>query len=147
MPEFHIDAEEIYKYKEVTGSLDLLIELFHTRLQVEFVRGMVTYSERPIRVLPVLEIPHPLEMYQPDYLRTGVFVLLGYEILFETGNTTLSLLPYAKFEHTVPDDTWQGITQTTIRGGLNFNPSPFVTLKAEVWHAMFPDAEPSQSEA
>ena len=89
--------------------------------------------------MPILEMPMPTAVYQPDYLRTAILGLLGYEIFFSAGQSQLSLTPYASFEYTEPEDTYPSISEYMIRGGLNFKPSPFVTLKAEVLHGIFPD--------
>ena len=124
-----------------------MIKLFHARLQVEFIRGMVVYSKRDMRMIPILNQPTPTMTYQPDHLRTGIYALLGYEIFFNLGDSHVVLMPYANFEYTEPEDTFPSFNEYMIRGGLNFRPSPFVTLKAEVMHGILPDPLTDEDEA
>jgi len=138
-PRFRMGIDELYEYEELTGSLDLLIQLFDARLQVELVKGIVAYSERHARQIPIYEIPSFTGYYQPDYQRLGIYVLLGYEIFFSLGQDRASLMPYVNFEYNEPDDTFQSFNEYMVRGGLNFKPSPFVTLKGEVLHGVLPD--------
>jgi hypothetical protein len=44
-------------------------------------------------------------------------------------------------EYYVFDDTFDDYTTLAIRGGLNFKPSPFVTLKLEVERVSFPESK------
>jgi len=139
LPRMRIAIDELHKYEELTGTVDLLLVLFNTRLQVEFIRGMVVYSKADVRRLPILETPTPTGTFQPDYLRTAIYLLLGHEIFFGFGQNYMSIMPYANFEYTQPDDTFAAFNEYNIRGGLNFSPSPFVTLKAEIMHGILPD--------
>ncbi len=140
IPVFRIQIDETEQYTELVGSLDLLLKLYGARLQVEYLQGAIQYSKRPLRVLPVLEQPTPLQEYQPDYEEWALYALLGYDFFFDPGTTEMVLTPYGAFEYIVTDDTYPDLTEWMLRFGLNFRPSPFVVLKLEATDSVFPDS-------
>lgn len=128
---FHIEVEDTARYSELIGSADLQLRIFGFRLEAEYIQGMVQYSERPLRVYPVVAVESPLGEHQPDYVKWAFFGLVGYEFAFGTSAGNMSITPYFAGEYNVGDDTFPDTNMYILRGGLNFRPSPFVALKAE----------------
>ncbi len=141
IPVFRIQIEETEKYTELVGSLDLLLKLYGARLQVEYIRGAIEYSKRPLRVLPVLDVVTPLQEWQPDYQEWSLYALLGYDIFFAPGTTEMVLTPYGGAEYVVTDDTFADTDSWMARGGLAFRPSPYAVLKLEIYQTVFPRSE------
>ncbi len=120
------------QYREWIGSLDVLFESHGFRAQVEYVRRLVTYNERPLR-----------EMkdgggYPPDYVGQGAFGLLAYTLPIADHLGGVAVTPYVSGEYTEANDTkdqWAVI----LAGGLNVRPSPHVALKVEYYRSTFPE--------
>ena len=142
----HLAVETTERYTEITGSLDLLLQFYHVRLQGEFVRGKVTYSTRPIILYPIIHLENFEGGRQPDYIKWAAYGLLGYEIPFKTEEGELFLTPFAMYEYNVFDDSNPEYTVYTVRGGLNFKPSQFVTVKYEATWSRFPEAMDTQGQ-
>ena len=124
-PEFHVTAEVVESYREVTGAGDLLLEVGGLRLQGEVVRGRVYYDERPPRS------QFRGGGYQPDYAFTDAYGLLAYELPLDAWLGDARLAPYFLYEWSNMDDSLPKMMANVYVGGLNLKPTPFVTVKAE----------------
>jgi hypothetical protein len=136
--ESYIQITDTEKYTEIVGTLDLSLDIYGVLFQSEFVRGQVKYDVRPVFMYPVIGVPDPFGGMQPDYNKWGTYGFLGYRIPLSVNQDDMSLTPFAMAEYYVFDDTFDDYTILSIRGGLNFKPSPFVTLKLEVNRVSFP---------
>ncbi len=132
-PEFHVTVEETESYREYTGAADLLLEVSGVRLQGEFVRGRVYYDERPPRS------QFRGGGYQPDYVFTDVYSLLAYTLPLDEWLGTMDLTPYVMFEWSDMDDSLPKMIGHVYVGGLNFKPTPFVTIKGEYSYKYSPN--------
>ena len=103
----------------------LLVEVFGLRFQAEYVRALVTFSKRGIR----LQERGP--GYQPDHTKQGIYTLLAYKLPLEKWLGDMTLSPFVFFEHSNMDNTTDVALGHTYGGGFNFKPSPFVVLKLE----------------
>ncbi len=138
---FHIGSETTVNFSEVTGSVDLLFRLFGLRVQGEFVRGIVTHSIHNIRQIPILEEDDPFSAYQPDYIKWGIYGLIAYQFDVRVRKSLVFFTPYFMAELYTPDDTYDDMYQNIYRMGLNFKPSPYVTLKVEANRSEFPRSD------
>jgi hypothetical protein len=136
-----IDVEDTEKYTETVGTADFYLETFNVILQSEFMTGQVRYDVRPVFSFPVINVADPRGGLQPDYNKWGIYGFLGYRILFSAKGTDMSLTPFAMTEYYVFSDVFDDYTALTIRGGLNFKPSAFITLKLEVERSTFPQSK------
>ena len=79
--------------------------------------------------------------------RSGTHPYTSQEVCERVGSAILSsygemvLTPYAMIEYNIFDDTYPWMDTIAWRGGLNYRPSPFVTLKYETSKATFPNNE------
>ncbi|MCP4679592.1 MAG: hypothetical protein GY854_29690 [Deltaproteobacteria bacterium] len=118
------------KYKELTGSLDFLLELYGVRLQAEYVRGIIQYETRPFRVfVPVTT--EPMGTYMPDHIKSHVYGLLAWELPLHKYLGEMTLTPYIFVEYSVPEDSLAVANPLYVRFGLNYKPNAFVVLKVE----------------
>jgi hypothetical protein len=67
--------------------------------------------------------------YMPDYTGYGAYILLSYKLPIPV--TWLQITPYFSLEKSVPKDVIEIGHLNYITAGLNFKPSPFVSLKGE----------------
>lgn len=138
---FALETKETEKYSELTGSIDLLIEIFGLRLQSECIRGKITHKKHAMRTIPILGIDDPAGSYIPDFIKWGVYGLLAYEFDLQSDEGLMFLTPYFMAEFYTPEDTYDEYYQVIYRGGLNFKPNSFLTIKAEVNQSQFPRSE------
>ncbi|MCP4677427.1 MAG: hypothetical protein GY854_18310 [Deltaproteobacteria bacterium] len=125
-PAFHVEQEVTAGYDELIGALDLLVEIYGVRLQGEFIRRLIQYSERAER-------SHLSGMggYQPNYITIAFYGILAWELPLSKWLGDMKLTPYVEVDYNDRDDSIPDNDSIMILGGLNFKPSPFVTLKAE----------------
>ena len=137
----HFSVEQKENYTEITGALDLLLEVFDFRLQAEYVRGSIKYDVRPLKVYPVIEIESPLSEYEPDYDKWCAYGLVAYTFRFLANQKEMTLTPFFVYEYNVFNETSKESTTSAYSGGLNFKPSPYVTLKYELSYIHFPESD------
>jgi hypothetical protein len=138
---YWFDVDETERFNELTGSLDLSVEYLGFILKSEYFRGQVRYDARPTFRFPVLNLEDPLGGLQPDYNRWAIYGLLGYKIPIQTTATEMSLTPFVMIEYDVFSDVFDNYAPLGLRGGLNFKPSPYVTVKVEFDRMTFPTSE------
>ncbi|MCP4600287.1 MAG: hypothetical protein GY847_07105 [Proteobacteria bacterium] len=126
LPEFKVSQETTEAFSELVGAIDLLVEIHGVRIQGEYVRRIRKYSERPERSQTTVA-----GGYQPDYITWATYALLAWELPLGKWLENKTLTPYIEADCGHNDDTVLNTKSITIIGGLNFKPSPFVTLKAE----------------
>ena len=124
-PDFRVDETVKESYREYIGSLDLTVKLFGVCFQSEFIRRLALYNERPRRAQE-----HGIG-FQPDYVTMDFYGLIGWELPLQRWLGSMILMPYFEVEHTRLDDSTPDTFSMIYIGGINFRPSPFVTLKAE----------------
>ncbi|MCP4676270.1 MAG: hypothetical protein GY854_12320 [Deltaproteobacteria bacterium] len=138
---FGMKVDTTSEYKEWNGAIDLLLELYGVRLQAEYVRGLIRYDVRPLRRMPVLDIPDPFGEKQPDYIKSDVYVLLAWQLPLDKWLGDMRLTPFGMVERSIMDDTYNDFDAMTIRAGLNFKPNSFVVLKFNAVHVRSPKSE------
>ena len=131
---FDVEAEVVERYKEFIGTGDVLLDLYGLRLQGEYVRRLVRYTERP------LQVPPDPPGYPADYIAQYVYGLLAYELPIAEYLGGLRVTPYVMYEYAVPDDT-SDVWGHTVAAGLNLKPSSFVVIKAEYFTSIFPESK------
>ncbi len=138
---FSMNVDTISEYREFAGSTDFLFELYGVRLQAEYVRTLVQYETRPVRMMPVFNIPDPSGELQPDYIKWNGYILLAWQLPLDALIGQMRLTPYVMFEKSVMDDTYRDLDSVMFRGGINFKPNSFVVLKLDAVHVNFPESE------
>ncbi len=138
---FEIVTDNISDYKEWVGSIDFLLEFYGVRLQAEYLRSLILYDVRPVRVMPVLNVANPTGEKQPDYVTWDMYVLLAWQLPLDKWLGEMRLTPYAMLERSVMDDTYEDLSALTFRFGLNFKPNSFVVLKLDAVYASFTESE------
>ncbi|MCU0664998.1 MAG: hypothetical protein MUC50_22085 [Myxococcota bacterium] len=136
-----IDVVKKESFTELTGSLDLLFQLYGLTVQGEFMRGKVQYSARPLFEYPFLDVENPFSQYQADHVKWCVYGLLAYRFDLKTPWGDMGITPFFMYEHNIFDDTVYDMKIIEYRGGLNIRPSPFVSLKYEVEYVDFPTSK------
>lgn len=119
---FSFDTLE--KYSEYAGATDFLIAVYGLKLQTEFVRGLILYDEDSPRP-PITNLLPP----SPDYVKNAFYAMLSYELPLADLLGSMTLTPYVAG---ALDNPREWIKTVSYWGGLNFKPSPYVTLKTEV---------------
>ncbi len=138
---FKMTIDNVSEYREWTGAIDFLLELYGVRLQAEYVRGIVKYDVRPIRVMPVVNIQDPSGELQPDYIKWDGYVLLAWQLPLDSLIGDMRLTPYGMVERSVMDDSFPDLDAITYRVGLNFKPNSFVVLKFDAVYVTFSESE------
>ncbi len=134
-----IQIEE--SYKEFIAEFDFLLKIKNFRLQSEYMRGIVHYEKRPPVIFPVIRIPVMNASLQPDYIKWSVYGLMAYDIVFESDDGGIIFTPYAMVEYCLFSDTTEEHAPMVYRGGINFRPSPFVSLKYELVRLVMPHSD------
>jgi len=71
--------------------------------------------------------------YQPDSTFDSAYAILAYTLPLEKWLGGKTITPYVVWEWSVEDNTTKELCEMmAITPGINFKPSPYVTLKAEV---------------
>ncbi len=125
-PDFRVGQEVTESFEEIIGAIDLLIELYGVRLQGEYVRRLRRFDVRPERSQYT-----GIGGHQPDYITWAAYALLAWELPLSKWLGGKTLTPYFEVDFGQLDDTVSLYKTHTAIMGLNFKPSPFVTLKAE----------------
>ncbi len=126
-PDFQVRQEVIESYSELIGALDLLLEVYGARLQVEYVRRLNQYTDRPPRSMTSAASGG----YQPDYINQSAYGLLAYTLPLHDWLGQMTLTPYFEIDYSNSDDTVDDAEAIIVLGGLNFKPSSQVVLKVE----------------
>lgn len=129
-PSFDVDIETTEEYREYATSVDIRIEAFGVLFQTEWARGLNLYSVRPLRT------SSRGPGYQPDYVASSCYGLLGYTLPVARFIGGVLITPYVMYEYAENDDTAVeriGRGQV-IAGGLNVKVLPEVAIKAEYGH-------------
>ncbi|MCP4679099.1 MAG: hypothetical protein GY854_27130, partial [Deltaproteobacteria bacterium] len=129
------------EYREFAGAADFLLELYGVRFQVEYVRTINKYDIRPVRMMPVFNIPDPAGELQPDYIKWNGYLLLAWQLPLDALIGQMRLTPYVMLEKSVMDDTYKDLDARMFRGGINFKPNSFVVLKVDAVHVDFPRSD------
>ncbi len=136
-------VDEWENYFEYATAADLLIELFGVRIQSEFIWHYVDYripAERsdPDKILS--GAPATMPLFQASYLGLGYYVLLAWTLPVKELTGGMRITPYFMLEHTKMDDTLPSYNNDFYCGGVNFKPSPYVTIKTEFVYTV-PESE------
>jgi hypothetical protein len=126
---------------QINEAYDLYIftleaEARYRRLRVfaEYARQTVIYTN-PFPLDPtdaILKgVPMALTAYDPSHYGYGGYVMAAYEIPFHTSLADMTLTPYVGYDAVLPSTTVSTYGFVEYRGGLNFKPSPFITVKVE----------------
>ncbi|MDJ0764102.1 MAG: hypothetical protein QNJ97_14060 [Myxococcota bacterium] len=137
----HIDVEKTDKHTELASAFDLVLKLFGFKLQFEYTGSIVRYDVRPPVVVPVLNIENVQGALQADHVKWGVYGLIAYEFVFGGQNSKMRLIPFFMVEYCKFADTLSESAPMIYRGGFNFKPSAFVTLKYELLRISFPESK------
>jgi hypothetical protein len=118
------------QYRELSLGADLKWEWEGLLLQGEVLLNDVAYTSghRPPDPVPIAGPPG----FVVDYRRVGYYALLGYR------TPLWGIMPYVFAE-----STYEGTTATraaAVRAGLNIRYTSQVVIKAEVFHAWYPEA-------
>jgi len=76
-------------------------------------------------------IPANATVYDTSHYGYGGYVMGAYEVPVRTKTFDFSITPYAGYDYVIPSTSVQTVATKQFRGGLNFKPSPYVTLKIE----------------
>lgn len=128
------------RYTEITGSLDLLLELFGVRVQAEYARSLIRYRTRPPRRMPMSGIPITGQL-QPDYTAWVGYVLLAWTLPLDALLGEMKLTPFVMVERSEPEDVSDEFNLWSVHGGLNFKPNSAVVLKLEFGYVGFTESE------
>lgn len=132
---FNVDTEITEKYTEYVGELDVLAEFFRIRLQGEFMRGRINYDD-DYRVLRSQSLGVG---YQPDYVYTDFYGLIGYILPLDKWLGSMKIMPYFLYEYSDQDDSVaESLITHILIGGINFKPSPYIVLKIEYTQKLTP---------
>ncbi len=138
-PPAYADLETTEHYREYSAAADLLVEVFGVRLQAEYIWRYRDYLSPTIRsewITMFLGVSATDTVYEATMVGHDVYTLLAWDLPFLKRFSSVSLTPYIMYEYSGSEDTDAGSLFHMIVGGLNFKPSPFVTLKAEAFHMM-----------
>jgi hypothetical protein len=129
-PEFASSTTVNEAYDESIFTADAEMRLGKLRVLAEYVHQTVIYTapEQVGAAQSLLKAPYGVTLYDPSHYGYGGYVMAAYEIPFHG----VSLTPYAGADFVVPSTTQTVRNNHQYRAGLNFKPSPYVTLKAEV---------------
>ncbi len=125
---------------ELTGSADLLLELFGVRLQVEYARSIRRYQNRPGRTLPMVGAPVP-GVYQPDTVAWVAYLLAAWTLPLDKLLGEMKLMPYVMIERSVPEDVTDEFSLWSYHGGINFRPNSVIVLKLDAGRADFTNSK------
>ena len=124
--EFELLAKDVIlqKYKEYLGTLDLKMQW----------RGLSLFGEAGL--LKVEQIV-PLESvgfdgstnYEPNYLSKTAYAMLSYQLPLENVFDTLTITPFVGIDTLTLTDAIEDNNFVVYRFGINWKPSPFVTIK------------------
>jgi hypothetical protein len=131
-----VEVDQLERYSELTGSLDLLVELFGVRLQAEYARSLIRYRTRPPRRMPMAGITVAGQR-QPDYASWVGYVLLGWTLPLDELIGEMKLTPFAMLERSEPEDFSDEFNLWSLRGGLNFKPNAFIAIKLDGGYVTF----------
>ena len=119
-------------YREYAMSYDLSLSFLNITLQAEAAVNRTRYSKNT----PMGELDSGLnggslveKWYMPSYTGYGAYVLLAYELPVPV--VWLTVTPYIVIEKCAPYEVVDLADVETLTGGVNFKPSPYVTVKGE----------------
>jgi len=122
-PERYMQYETVVGYKEYSGTADFLMIVYGVRLQAEFTRNLVYFGEeRPYYAI--------LGGYRADYAADAMYGLIGYQLPLDKYLGGMTLTPYFGMAAEYPYDK-EVVYFTAEWFGLNFKPSPWITVKTE----------------
>jgi hypothetical protein len=116
---YYVTAET---YREYAGALDFLIAVYGLTLQGELLHNLVYFdNKRPAAIFGG---------YLPDYSSDRMYGLISYRLPLDNLLDAMSLTPYYGIGAEYPQD--KDLMYYTVHWfGLNFKPSPWVTIKTE----------------
>jgi len=123
-----LSFDTLEKYSEYAIASDFLIAVYRFKLQTEFVRGLILYDENSPRP-PISSLLPP----SPDNVKNAFYAMLSYELPLADLLGSMTLTPYVAG---ALDNPLEWIYTTSYWAGLNFKPSPYVTLKTEVVYTL-----------
>ncbi|MDJ0764105.1 MAG: hypothetical protein QNJ97_14075 [Myxococcota bacterium] len=136
-----IDVEKFEHYTEISGAFDFVLTLFGIKLQFEYTGGIVKYDTHPPVIYPIFYFQDVQGAIQPNYLKTGLYGLVAYEFVIDRQDSKMRFIPFFMIEFTEHDDTVPEATLLIYRGGFNFKPSSFITLKYELVRGDFAESD------
>lgn len=122
---FYIRSDIVDKHTEKVLSADLKLQFFGVILQMEYIGTLNQYKVRAKRQ------PQFGPGYWPDHYEMAGYMLLAYELPLERWLKNMRIMPYGAVEFVSYDDTFPKQIGLDYFWGLNFKPTPRVTLKAE----------------
>jgi hypothetical protein len=75
--------------------------------------------------------PLTATIYDASHYGWAAYVLGAYEIPLKTSFANIMVTPFGGYDYIVPTTTLPVKANAQIRGGLNVQPSPYITLKVE----------------
>ena len=102
---------------------------------------MQTYRERPLDRYPFFDVENAFAEHKPDFIKWATYGLVAYRFPFETRFGEMAATPFFLYEYDIIDDTVPELHVVHYRGGFNFAPSSFLTLKYELHYTGFPKSE------
>lgn len=121
-----LNYDPVQEHREYTFSIDGLIAYKGLRLQGEYIRSLILYSDSVPRPMTP-----PFNLISPDHTNVKAYVMLAYELPLDDLLGTMRLTPYASIAFERPySGKWYNTN--SYWAGLNFKPSAWVTLKTEV---------------
>jgi hypothetical protein len=119
------------RYQELSGSLDLTLELYGLRLQGEYARQQRQYKVRPPIIFSVFNIADPSGGHSPDSLSWFTYALAAYKIPVTIAGLEMAFIPFTLYEYNRIDYAYPKMKIRGFRFGLDFKPSPFLIVKYE----------------
>jgi len=128
-PEFGSSTTVNEAYHESIFTADAEMRWKKLRVLAEYAHQTVIYTapEQIGTAESLLKAPYGVTLYDPSHYGYGGYVMAAYEIPIGS----VSLTPYAGADFVVPSTSQTIRNNHQYRAGLNFKPSPYVTLKVE----------------
>jgi hypothetical protein len=113
------DAEVRYKGLRILGEFAHKTVIYNTASQLGATSQLLK------------GIPANATAYDTSHYGYGGYVMGAYEVPVRTKAFDFSMTPYLGYDYVIPSTTVETAATKQVRGGLNFKPSPYVTLKIE----------------
>jgi hypothetical protein len=120
-------SEIAENFKEYVLETDLSVVLYGVRVQAEYIVNLTKYEKggRP------LETAVGGNAFQPDFTGNYVYGLVGYQLPLDRLLKDMPITVYFGSEFDMPRDYMEDFKNFILWFGVNFKPSPYVTLKVE----------------
>jgi hypothetical protein len=125
-------------YDELSISTDLQLKFFGFKLQAEYVRQRVTYSQPlPVPEMDmIMELKDPIGAHGPyyvaNYIAQGFYLLSAYTLPLERWLGQVQITPFFLFEYNDMSDV---VVYTDMKhlyeAGLNIRPTPVLVFKLD----------------